>query len=431
MQAQDNFENSRSFAARADEQDLLRLFREKFYMPRLATGEGAIYFTGNSLGLLPKTARGYVEQELKDWETLGVEGHLHAEHPWLPYHEFLTERMARLVGAKAIETVVMNSLTVNLHLLMVSFYRPAGARSKIVIERGAFPSDQYAVESQIRFHGLDPRENLIEIAPREGETTLRTEDILETIDKQGDSIALILLGGVNYYTGQAFEMRPITEAGHKAGAVVGFDLAHAAGNIELRLHDWGVDFAAWCSYKYLNAGPGGVGGCFIHERHANSFDIPRFTGWWGHDKATRFLMGPEYVPIPGAEGWQISNPPILQMATLRASLEIFDEAGMSALREKSLRLTGYLEFLLDDIRDPRISVITPRDPAHRGCQLSIRVEDADKSLFEAITARGVFADWREPDVIRVAPVPLYSSFEDVYKFVQILRQELETTDLHR
>jgi kynureninase len=421
MQAQDNFENSRSFAAGADEQDRLRLFREKFYMPRLATGEGVIYFTGNSLGLQPKTARGYVEQELKDWETLGVEGHLHAKHPWLPYHEFLTEQMARLVGAKAIETVVMNSLTVNLHLLMVSFYRPAGLRSKIIIERGAFPSDQYAIESQIRFHGLDPRENLIEIAPREGEATLRTEDILETIDKHADSIALILLGGVNYYTGQAFEMQPITEAGHKAGAIVGFDLAHAVGNIELRLHDWGVDFAAWCSYKYLNAGPGGVGGCFIHERHANSFDIPRFTGWWGHDKETRFLMGPEYVPIPGAEGWQISNPPILQMAALRASLEIFDEAGMSALREKSLRLTGYLEFLLDDIRDPRISVITPRDPAHRGCQLSIRVKDADKSLFEAITARGVFADWREPDVIRVAPVPLYNSFEDVYKFVDILK----------
>jgi kynureninase len=421
MQAQDNFENSGTFAAQSDEQDPLRLFREKFYMPRLATGEEVIYLTGNSLGLQPKTARGYVEQELKDWETLGVEGHLHAQHPWLPYHEFLTEQMARLVGAKAIETVVMNSLTVNLHLLMVSFYRPSGVKSKIMIERGAFPSDQYAVESQIRFHGLDPRGDLIEIAPREGEATLRTEDILETIDKHGDSIALVLLGGVNYYTGQAFRMQPITEAGHKAGAVVGFDLAHAAGNIELRLHDWGVDFAAWCSYKYLNAGPGGVGGCFIHERHANSFDLPRFTGWWGHDKATRFLMGPEYVPIPGAEGWQISNPPILQMAALRASLEIFDEAGMSALREKSLRLTGYLEFLLDDIRDPRISVITPRDPAHRGCQLSIRVKDADKSLFEAISARGVFADWREPDVIRVAPVPLYNSFEDVYGFVEILK----------
>lgn len=421
MPTQENFENSISFAARADEQDPLRRFRDKFYMPRLATVGDVIYFTGNSLGLQPKTTRGYVEQELKDWETLGVEGHLHAQHPWLPYHEFLTEQMARLVGAKPIETVVMNSLTVNLHLLMVSFYRPSGLRSKIMIERGAFPSDQYAVESQIRFHGLDPLGNLIELAPREGEATLRTDDILETIDKHGDSIALIMLGGVNYYTGQAFDMQAITEAGHKAGAVVGFDLAHAAGNIELRLHDWGVDFAAWCSYKYLNAGPGAVGGCFIHERHANSFELPRFTGWWGHDKATRFLMGPEYVPIPGAEGWQISNPPILQMAALRASLEIFDEAGMSALRERSTRLTGYLEFLLDDIRDPRISVITPRDPAQRGCQLSIRVKDADKSLFEAISARGVFADWREPDVIRVAPVPLYNSFEDVYRFVDILK----------
>lgn len=421
MQAQENFANSRSFAGQADGRDPLSHFRERFYIPKLDTGADVIYFTGNSLGLQPKTTRAYVDQELKDWETLGVEGHLHARHPWLPYHEFLTEQMARLVGAKPVETVVMNSLTVNLHLLMVSFYRPAGVRSKIIIERGAFPSDQYAVESQIRFHGLDPRGDLIELAPREGEATLRTEDILETIDREGDSIALILLGGVNYYTGQAFDMQAITRAGHKAGAVVGFDLAHAAGNIALQLHDWGADFAAWCSYKYLNAGPGGVGGCFIHERHANSFDIPRFTGWWGHDKATRFLMGPEYVPIPGAEGWQISNPPILQMAALRASLEIFDEAGMSALRERSMRLTGYLEFLLDDIRDQRISVITPRDPAQRGCQLSIRVRDAEKGLFEAVTSRGVFADWREPDVIRVAPVPLYNSFEDVYGFVEILK----------
>jgi kynureninase len=421
MQKEENFEDSRSFAALEDAHDPLRLFREKFYMPKPGPGDNVIYFTGNSLGLQPKTARGYVEQELKDWETLAVEGHIHAQHPWLPYHEFLSEKMARLVGAKPVETVVMNSLTVNLHLLLVSFYRPAGNRRKIMIERGAFPSDQYAMESQIRFHGLDPREDLIQITPREGEATLRTGDILDAIAEHGDSIALVLLGGVNYYTGQAFEMQPITEAGHKAGAIVGFDLAHAAGNLDLRLHDWGVDFAAWCSYKYLNAGPGAVGGCFIHERHAESFDIPRFAGWWGHDKKTRFLMGPEYVPIPGAEGWQISNPPILQMAAMRASLEIFDEAGISALREKSVRLTGYLEFLLNEISDDRISVITPRDPAQRGCQLSIRVKDADKSLFEAVTARGVFADWREPDVIRVAPVPLYNSFTDVYEFIQILK----------
>lgn len=421
MQTPENFETSRSFADQADEPDPLSRFRERFYIPKLGTGADVIYFTGNSLGLQPKTTRAYVDQELKDWETLGVEGHLHAQHPWLPYHEFLTEQMARLVGAKPIETVVMNSLTVNLHLLLVSFYRPRGERRKIMIERGAFPSDQYAVGSQIRFHGFDPSECLIELAPRDGESALRTDDILEAIEREGDTVALIMLGGVNYYTGQAFEMPRITEAGHAKGAIVGFDLAHAAGNLDLRLHDWGVDFAAWCSYKYLNAGPGAVGGCFIHERHAESFDIPRFAGWWGHDKNTRFLMGPEYVPIPGAEGWQISNPPILQMAALRASLEIFDEAGIGSLREKSVRLTGYLEFLLDSIRDQRISVITPRDPAQRGCQLSIRVKDADKKLFEAVSARGVFADWREPDVIRVAPVPLYNTFADVYGFAEILK----------
>jgi kynureninase len=424
MQETIKFENSASFADDLDTKDPLKDFRQRFYMPRGENGEEVIYMTGNSLGLQPKTVRAYVEQELKDWETLAVEGHIHAKNPWLPYHEFLTEQMARVIGAKPIETVVMNSLTVNLHLMMVSFYRPGGDRTKIVIEKGAFPSDQYAVESQIAFHGLDPVTNLIELAPREGETTLRAEDILETIGREGDSIALIMLGGVNYYTGQAFEMDKITEAGHKAGAIVGFDLAHASGNIELQMHDWDVDFAVWCCYKYLNAGPGAVAGAFVHERHAESFDLQRFTGWWGHDKATRFLMGPDYVPIPGAEGWQISNPPILQMAALRASLEIFDEAGMRALREKSLRLTGYLEYLLDEIQDDRVSVITPREPEHRGCQLSIRVRNADRSLFEAITAKDVITDWREPDVIRVAPAPLYNSFADVYKFAEILRHAL-------
>jgi kynureninase len=332
-----------SSVAEMDAADPLAHFRERFYIPRDAKGAEAIYFTGNSLGLMPKTAREYVEQELKDWEALGVEGHMHAQHPWLPYHEFLTQQMAHIVGAKPIETVVMNSLTVNLHLLMVSFYRPEGKRRKIVIEKGAFPSDQYAVESQIKYHALSsnfslPRREeepaeagtqncLIELSPREGEATLSTGDIIETIEREGDEIALILLGGVNYYTGQAFDMRAITEAGHRAGAVVGFDLAHAAGNIELKLHDWDVDLAAWCSYKYLNGGPGSVGGAFVHERHAQRFDLPRFAGWWGHDKETRFLMGPEFRPMPGAEGWQISNPPILQMAALRASLEIFEEAG--------------------------------------------------------------------------------------------------------
>ena len=370
---------------------------------------------------MPKKAREYVEQELADWERLGVAGHLYASHPWLPYHEFLSEQMAAIIGAKPIETVVMNSLTVNLHLLMVSFYRPTAARHKIVIEKGAFPSDQYAVESQIRFHGYDPSGSLLELTPHEFESTLRTEDIIDVIEREGETIAAIMLGGVNYYTGQAFDMKAITEAGHKAGAIVGFDLAHAAGNIELKMHDWGVDFAAWCSYKYLNGGPGSVGGAFVHERYATSFDLPRFAGWWGHHKESRFLMGPEFNPLAGAEGWQLSNPPILQMAALRASLEIFEEAGMSALTEKSRKLTGYLESLIDNIGDERISVITPRDPEQRGCQLSIRVRGGDKSLYDRLTSKGVFADWREPDVIRVAPVPLYNSFSDVYEFANILR----------
>jgi len=415
------FEASPTFAGEMDTLDPQKGSREKFFMPKRADGSEVIYLTGNSLGLQPKTARGYVEQELKDWETLAVEGHLNAKHPWLPYHEFLTEPMARIVGAKPIETVVMNSLTVNLHLMMVSFYRPTAARRKIVIEKGAFPSDQYAVESQLRFHGFEPGSELIELKPRAGEPTLRTDDIVEAIEREGDAIALVLLGGVNYYTGQAFDMKTITEAGHKVGATVGFDLAHAAGNLELHLHDWNVDFAVWCSYKYLNGGPGAVAGAFIHERHADAVELPRFAGWWGHDKATRFLMGPEFRPIPGAEGWQISNPPILQMAALRASLEIFDQVGMSALRAKSEKLTGYLEFLLNQIDDERVSVITPSDPSQRGCQLSIRVKDANKGLFNEITGQGVFADWREPDVIRVAPVPLYTSFADVYRFTEILK----------
>ncbi len=451
------YEASTAYAAKMDTLDPLKSSRDKFYIPKQADGSDAIYFTGNSLGLQPKTARGYVNQELDDWAKLAVEGHLHAKNPWLPYHEFLTEPMARVVGAKPVETVVMNALTVNLHLLLVSFYRPTASRYKTVIEKGAFPSDQYAVESQMRFHapGSPPvlggvaaasadgvvgerggslvqpltiaggSDCLVELTPRKGESTLRTEDILETIEREGDGIALIMLGGVNYYTGQAFDMPAITEAGHRKGCVVGFDLAHAAGNLELHLHDWGVDFAAWCSYKYLNGGPGAVGGAFIHETHANNFDLPRFAGWWGHDKETRFLMGPKFHPMAGAEGWQLSNPPIFQMAALRSSLEIFDEAGMVNLRAKSEKLTGYLEYLLNQIADERISVITPSDPNQRGCQLSIRVKNADKKLFNAITEHGVFADWREPDVIRVAPVPLYNSFEDVFRFTEILRECLK------
>lgn len=418
------FEASGEFARALDEQDPLARFRERFFVPTGAGGTEILYFTGNSLGLQPRSARGYVEQEMEDWARLAVEGHTHAKTPWLPYHEFLTEQMAEIVGARPLETVVMNSLTVNLHLLLVSFYRPTPQRHKIVIEKGAFPSDRYAVASQIAFHNFDPDLSLIEIAPREGESTLRTADIVETLEREGASIATVLLGGVNYYTGQAFEMREITEAGHRVGAMVGFDLAHAAGNLDLKMHDWNVDFAAWCSYKYLNGGPGAVGGAFVHERHATSFDIPRMAGWWGHDKETRFLMGPQFKPLAGAEGWQISNPPILQMAALRASLEIFAEAGMTALTQKSQQLTGYLEFLLDQIRGDRIAIVTPHSPSERGCQLSIRVRGGDRSLHERIVANGVAADWREPDVIRVAPTPLYNSFEDVFRFSQILENEL-------
>jgi len=437
------FENSESFALATDTQDSLKHFRDKFYIPKQSSGEDILYFTGNSLGLQPKTTREYIEQELKDWETFGVEGHFHAKNPWMPYHEFVTEKLAKIVGAKKSEVVAMNSLTVNLHLLMVSFYRPTAKRYKIVIESDAFPSDKYAVKSQILFHIQNSRfkiqdsnnlkseilnlesESLIELAPRENETTLRTEDILKTIEENADSIALIMLGGVNYYTGQKFDFEAITKAGHEIGAVVGFDLAHAAGNVELKLHDWNADFAAWCSYKYLNSGPGGIAGIFVHEKHHENKDLPRFAGWWGHDKETRFLMDDEFVPIKSAESWQLSNPPIFQLAALRASLDIFEEAGMKNLCEKSVKLTNYLEFLLSGIQDDRIEIITPKNPNERGCQLSIRVKNADKSLFKAITERGVIADWREPDVIRVAPVPLYNSFTDCWKFAEILKDCLD------
>lgn len=415
-----NIESEAECAASLDEADSLGHFRERFLIPKAADGSDSIYFTGNSLGLQPKTTREYIEAELDDWARLGVEGHLHAAHPWLPYHEFLTEKMARVVGGLPIETVVMNSLTVNLHLMLVSFYRPEGKRRKIIIEKGSFPSDRYAVESQLKFHSV--ADGLIELAPREGESTLRTDDILDAIERVGDELALVMLGGVNYYTGQAFDMQAITAAGHRVGAIVGFDLAHAAGNLELKLHDWDVDFAVWCSYKYLNAGPGGIAGAFVHERHARDFNLPRFAGWWGHNKETRFLMGPDFVPLEGAEGWQISNPPIFQMAALRASLDIFDEATISALRTKSVKLTAHLERLLREIGSDRIKMITPRDPQRRGCQLSIRVKDVKSGLFDAITARGVVADWREPDVIRVAPVPLYNTFKDAEDFAKILRE---------
>jgi kynureninase len=404
-----------------DAADPLAHFRERFHIPVQANGEPHIYLCGNSLGLQPRKVRSYLEQELRDWETLGVEGHLHARNPWLPYHEFLTESTARLVGAKPLEVVVMNQLTVNLHLMMVSFYRPQKNRYKIIIEADAFPSDRYAVESQLRFHGYDPAEALILLRSRSGDPVIPTAEILDIIAREGDQVALILIGGVNYYTGQAFDMQQITAAGHARGCVVGFDLAHAAGNLELKLHDWDVDFATWCSYKYLNAGPGAVSGVFVHERHAHDSTLPRFAGWWGHDKATRFKMGPEFRAIPGAEGWQLSNAPIFSMASLRASMEIFDEAGMPALRQKSLALTGYLRSLLvPHLERLGIRIITPPDEKESGCQLSLQTSRGGRELHQRLTAEGVICDWREPDVIRIAPVPLYNTFEEARKFAEIL-----------
>ncbi len=412
------FQSGEDFAIAMDARDPLAHFRNRFCLPKTKGGEDCIYLCGHSLGLQPKLASSYIEQELRDWAQLGVEGHFHAKSPWVPYHRLLTDQTAALVGALPSEVVVMNSLTVNLHLMMASFYRPTKQRHKILVERGAFPSDQYAVKSQINFHGFAPTSSLVELTPREGKSCLRDEDVESLIDREGNSIALIMLGGVNYFTGQVFDMAGITKAGHAKGCVVGFDLAHAAGNIPLRLHDWGPDFAVWCNYKYLNGGPGCVGGCFVHERHARAWDVPRLTGWWGHDEKTRFEMGPDFRPMVGAEGWQLSNPPILALAPLRASLEIFDEAGMDRLRAKSMTLTGYMEFLLAERGSPKFSVITPPEPAHRGAQLSIQLPHNGRDLCARLIEQGVIGDWREPDTFRVAPVPLSNSYRDVYRFVQ-------------
>jgi kynureninase len=412
------FHDSEDFARKMDEEDPLAHHRARFCFPKTRSGEPCIYLSGHSLGLQPKTAGDYVAQALKDWAEFGVEGHFHAPDPWMPYHRLLTAQTAELVGAKPEEVVVMNSLTANLHLMMVSFYRPTKQRHKILIERGAFPSDQYAVQSQIRFHGFDPAASLLELTPRPGESCLRDEDILSLIDREGDAIALIMLAGVNYSTGQVFDLEAITRAGHAKGCIVSFDLAHAAGNLVLHLHDCGPDFAVWCSYKYLNGGPGCVGGCFVHERHSRGLDLPRFTGWWGHDEKTRFAMGPDFQAISGAEGWQLSNPPILALAALRASMEIFAEAGMERLREKSISLTAYLEFLLAQRRSPKFSIITPSETKRRGAQLSIRILNNGRTLCSTLAASGVIGDWREPDTYRVAPVPLYNSYYDVYEFVQ-------------
>ncbi|MGD0543555.1 MAG: kynureninase [Candidatus Acidiferrales bacterium] len=412
------FEATKEFAAAQTACDSLRAFRERFHIPKMANGSDCVYLCGHSLGLQPKSAREYVEQELEDWAQLGVEGHFQARNPWMPYHEILSAPISRLVGALPIEVVGMNSLTVNLHLMMVSFYRPTSKKNKILIESNAFPSDQYAVKSQIQYHGYDPGESLIELKPRSGETSIRTEDIEERIACDGDKIALVMLGGVNYYSGQAFDFCRITEAGHAKGCIVGFDMAHAAGNLPLKLHDWDIDFAVWCSYKYLNAGPGAIAGCFVHERHARESHLPRFAGWWGHDKENRFRMPPDFAAIPGAEGWQLSNPSILSAAALRASLDIFDEATMQRLRGKSEQLTGYLEFLLDQAWSKNFSIITPRDSSHRGAQLSLRLSENGRAVCDALAKEGIICDWREPDIMRVAPVPLYNTFSDVHTFAE-------------
>ena len=421
-----NYQNTESFAREMDEKDSLKGYRDKFYFPMMH-GKKTIYFTGNSLGLQPVTTQDYVLNELEDWATFGVEGHFHARNNWLSYHEQFAEPVAKLVGALPSEIVVMNQLTVNLHLLMVSFYRPTDKRFKIICEAKAFPSDQYAMQSQVKFHGYNPEDAIIEVAAREGEHCIRHEDIIAAIDKNKDSVALVLFGGVNYYTGQVFNMKAITEAGHTVGALVGFDLAHAAGNLKMELHNWDVDFACWCSYKYLNSGPGGVSGVYINERHVTDKNIPRFAGWWGHDKGTRFKMDKDFVPIPSAEAWQMSNAPVLSMAAHKASVDIFDEVGMDALVAKTELLTGYLEFIIDDINkslEQKLEIITPRDKSQRGCQLSIVAHGRGKDLFNKLTEAGVISDWREPNVIRCAPVPLYNSFEDVYRFGEILKNSL-------
>lgn len=414
------YHKSLNYAKELDTKDSLSYLRNEFHIPKDHQGNEWIYFTGNSLGLQPKITQQYLQQELDDWARFGVEGHFEARNPWLSYHEFLTDSMAKIVGAKPKEVVVMNTLTTNLHLLMVSFYQPTTTKYKILIESDAFPSDRYAVQSQLAFHGYDPKQGLVEWKPREGEELLRMDDLEKILEEEGDEIALLLIGGVNYYTGQFLELKKIAALGHQKGCIVGIDLAHGAGNIQPNLHDSEVDFAAWCTYKYLNAGPGSLSGLFVHEKHANKKELPRFAGWWNHNKETRFNMRQPFDVMAGAEGWQLSNPPILSMAAIRASLHIFEKVGMDALLQKSKQLTGYFEFLINLIDSEKIKIITPKNPHERGCQLSIQVKNADKNLHNELTKNNVITDWREPDVIRCAPVPMYNSFEDVYRMVKIL-----------
>jgi len=419
-----HYENTLSFAKQADAADPLARFREMFNLPKDENGDNLIYLCGNSLGLQPKKAREYVAEELNNWAELAVEGHFKAKTPWTTYHEILAKPMADIVGAKPGEVVIMNTLSTNLHLMMVSFYRPTAKRHKILIESDAFPSDSYAVKSQIKEKGYDPNASLVLWKPRPGEDLCRYEDLEALMQEHGEEIALVMIGNSNYYTGQKYPIKEITELGHKYGCKVGFDLAHGVGNIDADLHENGPDFAVWCTYKYLNSGPGALGGCFVHERHATNKDIPRFTGWWGHKMDSRFNMRVDFDPINGAEGWQLSNPPILSMAPIRASLEIFAEAGFQNIRTKSKRITGYLEYLINDLNDERIAILTPSNPDERGCQLSIQVKDADRSMHDGFMQAGIICDWREPDVIRVAPAPLYNSYEDVYEMTQRLKELL-------
>ena len=418
------YQNSLNFAKQLDQEDPISYLRNEFHIPRDKEGKEWLYFTGNSLGLQPKITSKYIDQELDDWANFGVEGHFEAKNPWLSYHELLTDTMAKVVGAKPVEVVVMNTLTTNLHLLMVSFYQPSKTKYKIIIESDAFPSDRYAVQSQLSFHGFDPEEALIEWKPKEGKELLELEDLKSILDSQGDEVALLLIGGVNYYTGQYLDIKKIAELGHAKKCMVGIDLAHGAGNIQPNLHDSSIDFAAWCTYKYLNSGPGSLSGLFVHEKHAQRKDLPRFAGWWNHNKETRFNMRQPFDVMSGAEGWQLSNPPILSMAAIKASLDIFEKVGMDALVKKSKKLTGFFEYLVNEIASDTIKIITPTNPNERGCQLSLQVKNADKNLHKKLTENNIITDWREPDVIRCAPVPMYTSFEDVYHMVTILESLL-------
>ncbi|MGS2760690.1 kynureninase [Sinomicrobium sp. M5D2P9] len=422
------FQNTRAFAQEMDARDPLKAYKEEFIFPKI-NGKPVIYFTGNSLGLQPRRTRKYVDEIMKDWAELAVEGHFYAEKPWWDYQERFAGPLSSVVGAKPSEVTVMNTLTVNLHLLMVSFYRPTPKRYKILCEAKAFPSDQYMLQSQVKFHGFSPEDAIVEVHRREGEHKIRTEDIIARIEEIGDELALVLIGGVNYYTGQVFDMEAITRAGHRTGAFVGWDLAHAAGNVKLQLHEWDVDFAAWCSYKYMNSGPGNASGAFVHEKHHDNTDVPRFAGWWGHNKERRFLMEPEFDPVRGADGWQISNLPVLSLAPYLASVEMFAEAGMDALIAKRDVLTAYLEYILEQVDAQtagEFEVITPKKPEERACQLSVFLHGQGRPLFDYLMKNGVITDWREPNVIRLAPVPFYCSFEDMYEFGQILKKGIDT-----